>query len=136
MIFTGFRRDVRRILSALDVVVLSSSAPEPFGRVVIEGMAAGKPVVATAAGGVPEIITDGVDGLLVPAKDSKAMARAITWLLSNPECAKKMGAAARQRVVQDFTVTLHVAKIQSVYDAILATNDGGFSVDYGGRRCA
>jgi glycosyltransferase involved in cell wall biosynthesis len=119
VIFTGFRSDVPRILSALDVVVLSSSAPEPFGRVVIEGMAAGKPVAATAAGGVPEIITDGVDGLLVPCKDSKAMARAIAWLLSHPDEAQRIGAAARRRVAQDFTVERHVAQVQSIYDAVL-----------------
>ena len=119
VVFTGFRSDVPRLLSALDVVVLSSSAPEPFGRVVIEGMAAGKPVVATAAGGVLDIIEDGVNGLLVPPKDSRAIARAILWLLSNPEKAEQMGLAARRRVEERFTVQHHVAAVQSVYDSVL-----------------
>jgi len=88
VIFTGFRSDVPRLLSALDVVVHASSLPEPFGRVVIEGMAAGKPVVATAAGGVLEIIEDGINGLLVPCKDSKAIANAVLELLSDREPSK------------------------------------------------
>ena len=87
--------------------------------VVIEGMAAGNPVVATAAGGVLDIIEHGVNGLLVPCKDAEAMAQAISWLLSNREEAEQIGRAARQRVVQKFTVSHHVAAVQSVYDAIL-----------------
>jgi len=119
VVFTGLRNDVPRLMSALDVVVLSSAAPEPFGRVVIEGMAAGKPVVATAAGGVLDIIEDGLNGLLVPCKNSKAMAQAILWLLSNQEQARQIGLAARQCVAQRFTVEHHVAKVQSVYDSTM-----------------
>jgi glycosyltransferase involved in cell wall biosynthesis len=117
--FTGFRSDVPRLMSALDVVVLSSSAPEPFGRVVIEGMAASKPVVATAAGGVLDIIEDGVSGLLVPCKNSKAMAQAILRCLSSRAEAERIGRAARQRVAHRFTVSHHVAAVQGVYDGIL-----------------
>lgn len=119
VIFTGFRSDVPRLVSALDIVVLSSSSPEPFGRVVIEGMAAGKPVVATAAGGVLDIIEDGVNGLLVPPQDSKAMADAVLELLSNREKAERIGLAARQCVAERFTVEYHVVKVQSVYDSIM-----------------
>jgi glycosyltransferase involved in cell wall biosynthesis len=113
---------VPRLMSALDVVVLSSSAPEPFGRVVIEGMAAGKPVVATAAGGVLDIIEDGLNGLLVPCKDSKAMAEAILQLLSDRGKAERMGLAARQRVAERFTVEHHVAKVQSVYESVMGVD--------------
>jgi glycosyltransferase involved in cell wall biosynthesis len=134
IIFTGFRSDVPRILAALDVVVLSSSTPEPFGRVVIEGMAAGKPVVATAAGGVLEIITDGLDGLLVPCKDSKAMARAIVSLLRNPGWAEQIGTAARQRVAQAFSVERHVAQVQGVYDSILGCRQIDPAAPEGHRR--
>jgi glycosyltransferase involved in cell wall biosynthesis len=118
VIFTGFRSDVPRLMSAFDIVVLSSSRPEPFGRVVIEGMAAGKPVVATAAGGVLDIIEDGLNGLLVPCQDSKALARAIHWLLDNKSQAQQMGAAARKRVTQKFTLSKHVAAVQKLYAAI------------------
>ncbi|NIV31233.1 MAG: glycosyltransferase [Anaerolineae bacterium] len=124
VVFTGYRGDVPRLMSALDVVVLSSSAPEPFGRVVIEGMAAGKPVVATAAGGVLDIIDDGVDGLLVPCRDSRAMAETILELLSDREKAQRIGLAARRRVEEQFTVQRHVSAIQQVYDAVLGTPQG------------
>ncbi|HID63265.1 MAG TPA: glycosyltransferase family 1 protein [Anaerolineae bacterium] len=119
VVFTGFRTDVPRLIAALDVVVLSSSAPEPFGRVVIEGMAAGKPVIATAAGGVPEIIEDGVSGILVPPKDARAMGKAILRLLSDREMARRMGLAARQRVEERFSARGYVAATQKAYDALL-----------------
>ena len=124
VVFMGFRGDVPRIMSALDVVVLSSSAPEPFGRVVIEGMAAGKPVVATAAGGVLDIIEDGVNGLLVPCQDSKAMAEAVFELLSDREKARRIGLAARRRAREQFTVQRHVAAVQQIYDAVLGIPQG------------
>jgi glycosyltransferase involved in cell wall biosynthesis len=119
VIFTGFRDDVARLMSALDVVVLSSSAPEPFGRIVIEGMAAGKPVVATAAGGVPDIIDDGVNGLLVPLCDSTAMAGAILTLLTDGELARRVAEAGLRRVRERFTIPHHVAAVTGVYDALL-----------------
>jgi len=128
VVFTGFRDDVPRLMSTLDVVVLSSSMPEPFGRVVIEGMAAGKPVVATAAGGVLDIIEDGVNGVLVPCQDSKAMAEAVLALLSDREKARQIGQAARQRVEEQFTVERHVAAIQQVYDACLGMPMAGLKI--------
>lgn len=121
VVFTGFRTDVPRLIAALDVVVLSSSAPEPFGRVVIEGMAAGKPVIATAAGGVPEIIEDGVSGILVPPKDAQALADAILKLLSDRGMAHRIGLAARQRVEERFSAQRYVAATHKVYDALLRT---------------
>jgi glycosyltransferase involved in cell wall biosynthesis len=119
VVFTGFRGDVPRLMSALNVIVLSSSSPEPFGRVVIDGMAAGRPVVATAAGGVLEIIEDGVNGLLVPPRDSKAIADAVLELLCNRAKAQEIGRAARRRVEEQFTLQRHVASIQQVYDTVL-----------------
>ena len=116
VIFTGFRSDIPRLMAALDVVVLSSSTPEPFGRVVIEAMAAGKPVVATAAGGVLDIIEDGVNGLLVPCQDANAMGRAILCLLSNRELAERIGQAARRRAAEKFSVSRQVAVVQSLYN--------------------
>jgi len=122
VIFTGFRGDIPRLMAAMDVVVLSSSRPEPFGRVVIEGMAAGKPVVATAAGGVLDIIEDGVNGLLVPPKDSGAMAEAIFKLLSDPEQARQMGQTARRHAEEKFSVPRHVDTIQQLYDKMLGSH--------------
>jgi glycosyltransferase involved in cell wall biosynthesis len=122
--FTGFRSDIARLMSAMDIVVLSSSTPEPFGRVVIEGMAAYKPVVATAAGGVLDIIRDGVDGRLVPIQDPQAMSQAIVELVENPEKAVAMGRAARRRVEAQFTLPRQVATIEQVYSTLLDTPPG------------
>lgn len=104
VIFTGFRSDIPQILSVSDVMVHSASEPEPFGRVVVEGMLAERPVIATAAGGVTEIIEDQVTGLLVPLKDAKSMAGAIRCLLQNPVQAKRIGRCARERVISRFFI--------------------------------
>jgi glycosyltransferase involved in cell wall biosynthesis len=121
VVFTGFRSDVARLMSAMDIVVLSSSTPEPFGRVVIEGMAAGKPVVATAAGGVLDIIQDGLDGRLVPIRDADRMSQAIVELILDPQKAEQMGQAARRRVEAKFTLPRQVATIEQVYSTLLDT---------------
>jgi glycosyltransferase involved in cell wall biosynthesis len=119
IIFTGLRNDVPRLISGLDLVVHASSEPEPFGLVVIESMAAGKPPVATAAGGVLDIIEDGLNGILVPCKDSKALSRAIVRLISSPSRIARMGQAARQRVIDNFTVHHQVTAIEELYDNLL-----------------
>lgn len=121
VVFTGFRSDIARLMSAMDIIVLSSSTPEPFGRVVIEGMAACKPVVATAAGGVLDIIRDGLDGRLVPIQDADAMSQAIVELALHPEQARQMGQAARRRVETQFTLPRQVATMERVYSTLLDT---------------
>jgi glycosyltransferase involved in cell wall biosynthesis len=88
---------------------------------VIEGMAAGKPVVATAAGGVLDIIRDGLDGRLVPIQDADRMSQAIVELVLNPEKAERMGQAARRRVETKFTLPRQVATIEQVYSTLLRT---------------
>ena len=122
IIFVDHRSDVPCLLVALDVVVHASSTPEPFGLTVIEGMAVAKPVVATAAGGVLDIIEDGVNGLLVPCKDSKAMAAAISKVLADRSAAQRMGLAARQRVIEKFTIQRQIADMQRLYDSVLGNN--------------
>lgn len=117
--FTGFRSDVPAIMAASDVVVHSASEPEPFGRVIVEAMMAARPLVATAAGGVLEIVEDQETGLLVPPKDAVAMANAITYLLQHPEIAATVGACARQRATTRYTVEQHVQQVTQVYEAVL-----------------
>lgn len=118
VIFTGFRADIPRIMVASDVMVHSSSEPEPFGRVVVEGMLASCPVVATAAGGVLDSVEDRVTGLLVPTKDAKSMADAILQLLQDREKSKAMGQWAQKRAKEYFSVEQHLASVQQIYQDI------------------
>lgn len=115
----GFREDVPDLLRLSDLLVLPS-INEPFGRVLIEGMAVGLPVVATASGGVPEIVVDGQTGLLVPPEEVDALADAIASLLTDPTRARAMGAAGRARAVERFDVRRVARQVQAVYEDILA----------------
>jgi glycosyltransferase involved in cell wall biosynthesis len=94
--FAGFRTEIPRWMHAMDIVVHASDT-EPFGIVVIEAMALGKPVVAGAAGGPAEVITEGVDGLLAPYGDSGVLATAILRYLDDPALAASCAARARIR---------------------------------------
>jgi len=116
MTFTGFRSDVQQAIAELDLVVHASTIGEPFGQVIIEAMAGGKPVVATNGGGVPEIVQDGQTGILVPMGDAKAMAHAICGILSDPAGAKAMGNRARKRVADHFTLGQTARRVEAVYD--------------------
>ena len=116
--FTGFRDDALQLMKASDVVVHSASTPEPFGRVIIEGMAAGKPVVATRAGGVVDIIEDGYDGLLVPPRDSQAMAEAVLAVQADPVWAGRLGGRALVKVRRQFTLDQHAERVQRVYQRV------------------
>jgi glycosyltransferase involved in cell wall biosynthesis len=117
--FTGFRPDVAEVIAALDIVVHASTTGEPFGQVIIEGMAASKPVIATKGGGVPEIVVDGVTGLLVPMGDAPAMADAICKMLGDPALAHRMGAEGFKRVQEHFTIEKAVRKVEAVYSLLL-----------------
>jgi glycosyltransferase involved in cell wall biosynthesis len=116
--FTGFRSDVTALMRQFDILVHASTVGEPFGQVVVQGMAAGKPVVATNGGGVPEIVTDGVTGLLVPMGDANALADAVCTLLADPVRAREMGRLGRERVLDRFTIEASVEALQEVYDNI------------------
>ena len=118
--FTGFVQDVPSMIRAATVVVHASTTAEPFGLVIIEGMAHGKPVVATNGGGVPEIVTDGVSGLLVPMDDAAAMAEAISSLLADPVRAVEMGAQGRATVEESFTMKRTAQEVGALYDHLLA----------------
>jgi len=117
--FTGFCSDVKQAISELDVVVHASTKGEPFGQVIIEGMAACKPVVATNGGGVPEIVQDGITGILVPMGDATAMAEAICRICSDPVSARIMGVNGKKRVIEHFTIEQTARKVESVYAYVL-----------------
>jgi glycosyltransferase involved in cell wall biosynthesis len=118
--FTGFCENVPEVLAYLEVLVHASTTGEPFGQVVIEGMVAGKPVVATDGGGIPEIVVDSVTGLLVPMGEVAPMARAICHLLQNPELAGEMGRAGRERVLERFTIEQTAGNVERVYEELLS----------------
>ena len=119
--FTGFRADVGGMIGRLDILAHASTTGEPFGQVVAEGMIAGKPVVATNGGGVPEIVENGISGLLVPMDDAPALAAGIIWLMENPEKAQEMARAGRQRILDHFLIEHTVGKVQKIYDELLLT---------------
>jgi glycosyltransferase involved in cell wall biosynthesis len=117
-IFTGWRRDLPRLYADLDVVALTS-INEGTPVSLIEGMAAAVPVVATAVGGVPDVVVDGETGYLVQEEDVQGMAEAIIELLKNPEKARKMGSAGREAVYPRFTAQTLLANIKELYGELL-----------------
>ncbi len=121
VVWEGFRDDVIDAIDTLDVVVHASVTAEPFGQVVVEGMAMKKPVIATAGGGVLEIIEDQINGVLVPMNDSSAMADAICTVLADPGGSAQMGKKARQRVIDRFTTEISVKKAIEVYKVLLGS---------------
>ncbi len=118
--FLGFRNDVPELIDAADLLVHASTTPEPFGQVVVQAMAAGKPVVATRGGGVVEIVAEYETGLLVPMGDADAMAGAILMILANPGQAAAMGTAGRRRFLEHFTIQTTIDSIQTLYESIAA----------------
>ncbi len=120
-ILSDFRRDVPEILAALDVYVHPALLPEPFGLVVIEAMAAAKPVVATAHGGPLEMIEDGVSGYLVPPADPGALAEKISACLADLESSREMGRRAQERVMRMFPLSRYLDGIANVYEQVLGT---------------
>jgi glycosyltransferase involved in cell wall biosynthesis len=120
VLLTGFRADVARIMAASDVVVHSACEPEPLGRVIVEAMASGCPVIATAAGGVMDIIEEERNGLLVPPGDATSMAEAIVRLLMDRAYAEQIAQQGQQCARESFSVNRHVAAIQQLYEQILS----------------
>jgi glycosyltransferase involved in cell wall biosynthesis len=116
--FLGFREDMPQLLACSDVVVLPSLA-EGLPLAVLETMAAGAPLVATAIGGTEEAVVDGVTGLLVPPRDAKALAAAVERVLADPEGARRRADAARGLVATEFSADRMVERTQSVYEEVL-----------------
>jgi glycosyltransferase involved in cell wall biosynthesis len=116
VVFAGMRRDVAEVLPLLEIFVLPSLS-EGFGIAIVEAMAAGRPVVATAVGGIPEIILSGETGLLVPPGDPIALAAAMQQLLSHPERARSMGEQGRERARDRFSIQSMVRRHEELYEA-------------------
>ena len=122
--FLGFRDDVDHVMHSLDVLLLPSDN-EPFGRVIIEAMRAGRPVVATNAGGVPEIVVDGETGYLVPVGGVDAMVEALRRLAAQPRLREEMGERARLRVAEHFTIEATARGVRAVYDDVIRIRPHG-----------
>jgi glycosyltransferase involved in cell wall biosynthesis len=119
IIFTGRRDDVSAVLADLTVAALPSLR-EAQGISILEAMARRRPVVASAVGGIPEVITDGVDGLLVPPADPSALAAAIGSLLADPSLSERIGEAGFRTVAERFSIDAQVKRTEVVYDEELA----------------
>ena len=116
--FVGWQSDMRAIYAAADIVALTShNEGSPVS--IIEAMAAGRPIVATAVGGVPDVVRNGVDGLLVPAGDGDALAAAINSLVADPLRRDRLGAAARTSVHPRFDASRLVAEITRLYESLV-----------------
>ncbi|HGE70318.1 TPA: glycosyltransferase family 1 protein [Candidatus Poribacteria bacterium] len=118
VIFTGLRDDIPELLAMSDLFVLSS-INEGMGKVLVEAMAVGLPVVATNVGGVSAVVVDGETGILVPPKDPKALSDAIIQLLSDTDISNRMGEAGRKRVDPDFSVEAMIEKIENIYEELI-----------------
>lgn len=119
--FLGFRRDIEACIRAFDLFVHAPHS-EAFGLVVAEAMAVGLPVVATRAGGIPEIVVDGTTGQLVPVGDVSALSQAMDELIEEPDLRGKWGAAGRERAHDEFSLTIPAERYAKVYRAILYGN--------------
>lgn len=114
----GYRNDADALLAAADVVVLSSRE-EGLGSVLLDGLLLGKPIAATSAGGIPDVVQHGVTGLLAPIGDSAALGANIADLLSKGELATSLGAAAKARAIE-FSVERMAERTLAVYERVLA----------------
>jgi glycosyltransferase involved in cell wall biosynthesis len=118
VLFTGYQSEPRDFLAAADIVVLPSLY-EGLPLVAVEAGAMGRPMVATAVDGNPEVIVNGVTGLLVPPADPERLAAALIELAADPDRRERMGAKAREFVVQRFSIEQHVARHAAFYSGLM-----------------
>lgn len=119
VIFAGFQKNVNTFLNVFDVFVLPSIL-EGFGIVLLEAMALHKPIVASHVGGIPEIVTNDETGILVPPKDSNALAMAIVRLLSDVSTRRRLGEAGRKIVEERFSQEIAMIRIENIYSGCIA----------------
>jgi len=117
--FFGWRNDIDEIMPLFDIFVLPS-LNEGMGRVLVEAMAAGKPIVASNVGGIPDLVQDNNNGLLVPPGDAKALAAGIRQLINDPEKAKMMGQRSRE-LCHQFSLEAMIGKIDKLYEDLLGS---------------
>jgi glycosyltransferase involved in cell wall biosynthesis len=133
--FLGFRSDLPALMRTADVVVLPSRW-EGFGLVLLEAMDAARPIVATRVGPVPEVVVDGVTGVLVPPDDPASLAKAVVDLLRDPDRARLMGTAGRIRLTERFTERAMIQSTVALYNALLGDASLAASSHGGAARAA
>lgn len=131
VVFTGFRDDIPSVMKAIDVLILPSIV-EGFGYVLVEAMAAGKPVVATNVSSIPEIVQHGETGLLVDVHDPPRLARAIGQILDDPARAREMGMRGQAVMLEKFTLGRMIEHIEQVFGAQIEAKRAG-RIDRGHR---
>lgn len=126
VIFTGFREDVLEICCAADLLLLCSDN-EPFGRVIIEAMSQGTPVIGTESGGVPEIIKHDECGYMYPVGNVSLLVDYINKVLKNKEVWSRLSDTAKLRAETDFSIIKTAQKVEQLYDSILSSSIPGHS---------
>jgi glycosyltransferase involved in cell wall biosynthesis len=132
VLLPGFRTDVLGCIKAFDVFVMSSIT-EGLGTSLLDAMACSRPIVATRAGGIPEVVDDGRTGLLVPPRDHHAMAAAILRLLKNVDERRRMGEAGLARLRERFTLEKMVAGTAAVYERLAGRPRGAGTANLSAR---
>jgi glycosyltransferase involved in cell wall biosynthesis len=118
VVMTGYRSDIADVLSSMDILVVPS-VWEPLGVIVMEGMAMQKPIVATNAGGIPEMITNGLDGLLFPPEDEVALADCIAKLIEDSSLREYISFNARKKIVEKFSPEISIKKYEHLYESMI-----------------
>lgn len=120
VVFTGLLKDVRPVLRLTDVLVLPTTQREGLSVSLIEGAAAGLPLVGSRLGAIPEVVEDGVNGILVQPRDAEDLRRALDTLLCNPELRKRMGEAGRAMYECKFSLDRMMGQLQALYEEEIA----------------
>jgi len=119
VVFTDHIADMQPVYAAADLVVHTATRPEPFGRVIVEAMAAGVPVIASNSGGPAEIVVDGECGYLIPPGNPSTLAESMLKLMADSDLRQQMGRTGRQRVQALFDLRTQVREIETIYDSIV-----------------
>jgi glycosyltransferase involved in cell wall biosynthesis len=117
VILTGFREDIPELLRIMDVFVLPS-LEEGMPQALLQALATERAVVASAVGGIPEVIHHGETGLLIPPRDPAALALQVDWLLRHPDQGKTMGQAGRQVIIRDYSFESMLTKTEELYASL------------------
>lgn len=118
VLFAGWQPAMPQVYAQLDVAVLASIEPEPFGLVVLEAMASGLPVIATAHGGPAHFLEDGVTGLLIPPSDAAALTQAIVRLADDEDLRGQLSARARREVEEHYTIGNYCERLTTLYRSL------------------